>query len=55
MSELDGIDTPMKCVNFIRDNAPKYAQYVSDREHLERYIKTKKATLMNIKIEREHV
>ena len=42
MAEID----PQKAVDFIRDNASKYAQAKADRVHLEEFRKSKKAMLM---------
>jgi len=37
---------PQKAVNFIIDNAPKYAEAKSNRVYLENFLKVKKAQLM---------
>lgn len=37
----------MKCIDYIRDNAPKYAEAKGQTTYLENYLKSKKAMLMS--------
>jgi hypothetical protein len=36
----------MKCIDYIRDNAPKYAEAKAQTTYLENFLKSKKAMLM---------
>jgi hypothetical protein len=37
----------MRCIDYIRDNAPKYAEAKSQTTYLENFLKSKKAMLMS--------
>jgi hypothetical protein len=39
-------DDAQKAIDFIRDQAPKYAEAKGNRVYIENYLKSKKATLM---------
>lgn len=40
-------DEAMKCIDYIRDNAPKYAEAKGETTYLENFLKSKKAMLMS--------
>lgn len=37
----------MRCIDYIRDNAPKYAEAKAETTYLENFLKSKKAMLMS--------
>jgi len=40
-------DEAMKCLDYIRDNAPKYAEAKAQRVYIENFLRSKKSMLMN--------
>lgn len=40
-------DEAMRCIDYIRDNAPKYAEAKGQTTYLENFLKSKKAMLMS--------
>ncbi len=44
---MSGLELPTKAAEFLRDNAPRYAQAKANRVYLEQFRKSKKALLMS--------
>ena len=40
-------DEAMKCLDYIRDNSPKYAEAKAQRVYIENFLRSKKSFLMN--------